>query len=215
MWGRGQAQAFFFFFKFIYLLFLAALGPLCRAGFSLDAPSVGRPLVQCASFWWRWLLLSRSTGSRRASSVVVAHGPSLSSACGILPEQGLHPDALHWQADSQPLDPTREAPGVGSEVKPNWVPILALPAAWHISTPKVAGCPEEHHLLACSTSVRGLRLLLAHGGQFQWLLLLLLSLTATLSPRSSSSFPSYCCYHDCFCCYYYYLFLFFFKTTFY
>lgn len=44
------------------------------------------------------------------------------------PEQGLHPDTLHWQADIQPLDPTREAPGVGFEVKPNWVPIL-VPAS--------------------------------------------------------------------------------------
>ena len=48
-------------------------------------------------------LLSRSTGSRRAGSVIVAHGPSCSVACGILPDQGLNPRPLHWQADSQPL----------------------------------------------------------------------------------------------------------------
>ena len=30
-------------------------------------------------------LLLRSTGSRRAGSVVVAHGPSCSAACGIFP----------------------------------------------------------------------------------------------------------------------------------
>ena len=48
-------------------------------------------------------LLLRSTGSRRASSVVVAHGPSCSAACGILPDQGSNPCPLHWQADSQPL----------------------------------------------------------------------------------------------------------------
>ena len=45
----------------------------------------------------------RSTGSRRAGSVVVAHGPSCSAARGILPDQGSNPCRLHWQADSQPL----------------------------------------------------------------------------------------------------------------
>ena len=48
-------------------------------------------------------LLLRSTGSRRAGSVVVAHGPSRSAACGILPDQGSNPRPPHWQADSQPL----------------------------------------------------------------------------------------------------------------
>ena len=48
-------------------------------------------------------LLLRSTGSRRTDSAVVAHGPSCSAACGILPDQGSNPCPLHWQADSQPL----------------------------------------------------------------------------------------------------------------
>ena len=48
-------------------------------------------------------LLLRSTGSRRAGSVIVAHGPRCSAACGIIPDQGLNPCLLHWQADSQPL----------------------------------------------------------------------------------------------------------------
>ena len=48
-------------------------------------------------------LLLRSTGSRRAGSVVVAHGPSCSVARGIFPDQGSNPCPLHWQADSQPL----------------------------------------------------------------------------------------------------------------
>ena len=47
--------------------------------------------------------LLRSTGSRRAGSVVVAHGPSCSTACGIFPDLGSNPCPLHWQADSQPL----------------------------------------------------------------------------------------------------------------
>ena len=33
----------------------------------------------------------------------MAHGPSRSAACGILPAQGPNPCPLHWQADSQPL----------------------------------------------------------------------------------------------------------------
>ena len=48
-------------------------------------------------------LLLQSTGSRRAGSAAVAHGPSRSEACGILPDQGSNPRPLHWQADSQPL----------------------------------------------------------------------------------------------------------------
>ena len=48
-------------------------------------------------------LLLRSTGSRRAGSVVVAHGPSCSAACGIFPDRGSNPCPLHWQADPQPL----------------------------------------------------------------------------------------------------------------
>ena len=48
-------------------------------------------------------LLLRSTGSRRAGSVIVAHGPSCSAACGIFPDQGSNLCPLHWQAVSQPL----------------------------------------------------------------------------------------------------------------
>ena len=61
-------------------------GPSRCAGLSLSRP-----------------LLLRSTGSRRAGSAVVAHGPSCSVACGIFPDQGSNPCPLHWQADSQPL----------------------------------------------------------------------------------------------------------------
>ena len=38
------------------------------------------------------------------ASVVVAHGLSCLTACGIFPDQGLNPGPLHWQAGSQPLD---------------------------------------------------------------------------------------------------------------
>ena len=59
-------------------LFIVVRGPVTIAGF----------------------FLLRSTGSRRAGSVVVAHGPSCSAACGIVPDQGSNPCPLHWQADS-------------------------------------------------------------------------------------------------------------------
>ena len=58
---------------------------------------------RCAGLSLSRPLLLRSTGSRRAGSVVVAHGLSCSEACGIFPDQGSNPCPLHRQADSQPL----------------------------------------------------------------------------------------------------------------
>uniref|UniRef100_A0A8C9E0T2 Homeobox domain-containing protein n=1 Tax=Phocoena sinus TaxID=42100 RepID=A0A8C9E0T2_PHOSS len=42
-------------------------------------------------------------GSGRAGSAAMAHGPSCSAACGILPDRGTNPCPLHQQGDSQPL----------------------------------------------------------------------------------------------------------------
>ena len=72
-------------------------------GLSLAAASGGHSSSQCAGLSLSRSLLLRSTGSRRAGSVVVAHGPSCSAACGIFTDQGSNPCPLHWQADSQPL----------------------------------------------------------------------------------------------------------------
>ena len=104
-----QADSFFNFYLFIYLfiyliyLFLAVLGlRFCARAFSSCGErgplfiTVHGPLNIAAS-------LVGSTGSRCAGSVVVAHGPSCSAACGIFPDQGSNPCPLHWQADSQPL----------------------------------------------------------------------------------------------------------------
>ena len=63
----------------------------------------GHSSSRCAGLSLSRPLLLRSTGSRRAGSVVVAHGPSCSAACGMFPDQGSNPCSLHWQADSQPL----------------------------------------------------------------------------------------------------------------
>ena len=72
-------------------------------GLPLVVASGGHSSSRCAGLSLSRPLLLRSTGSRRAGSVVVAHGPSCSVACGIFPDQGSNPCALHWQADSQPL----------------------------------------------------------------------------------------------------------------
>ncbi|XP_066864793.1 actin-binding protein IPP isoform X3 [Kogia breviceps] len=50
-----------------------------------------------------WPLPLRRTGSGRAGSEAMAHGPSRSAKCGIFPDRGTNPCPLHRQADSQPL----------------------------------------------------------------------------------------------------------------
>ena len=72
-------------------------------GLSLVVASGGHSSSWCAGPSPSRPLSLRSTGSRCAGSVVVAHGPSRSAACRIFPDQGLNPCPLHWQADSQPL----------------------------------------------------------------------------------------------------------------
>ena len=60
-------------------------------GLSLVATSGGHSSSRCAGLSLSRPLLLRSTGSRRAGSVVVAHGSSCSAACGIFPDQGSEP----------------------------------------------------------------------------------------------------------------------------
>ena len=91
----------FFFKLFIYLWLCWVF--VSVGGFSLVAVSGGHSSLRCAGLSLSWPLLLRSTGSRRAGSAIVAHGPRRSAACGILPNQGSNPCPLHWQADSQPL----------------------------------------------------------------------------------------------------------------
>ena len=93
------------FFKFIYLfiyLWLCWVFVSVR-GLSPVAASGDHYSLRCAGLSLSRPLLLRSTGSRCAGSVIVAHGPSCSAACGIFPDQGSNPGPLHWQADSQPL----------------------------------------------------------------------------------------------------------------
>ena len=87
---------------FIYLFWLCWVF-VSVGGLSLVVASGGHSSLQCVGLSLPRPPLLRSTGSRRAGSVVVAHGPSCSAACGIFSDQGLNPCPLHWQADSQPL----------------------------------------------------------------------------------------------------------------
>ena len=57
-------------------------------GLSPVAASGGHSSSRCAGLSLSQPLLLRSTGSRRTGSVVVAHGPSCSTTCGIFPDQG-------------------------------------------------------------------------------------------------------------------------------
>ena len=98
---------FFFFFNFGFI-YLFIYFWLCWVfvpvrGLSLVAASGGHSSSRCAGLSLSRPLLLWSTGSRRAGSVIVAHGPSCSATCGIFPDQGSNPCPLHWQADSQPL----------------------------------------------------------------------------------------------------------------
>ena len=95
----------FFFFLNIYLfIYLWLCWDFVSVwGLSLVVASGGHSSSRCAGLSLSWPLLLRNTGSRCAGSVIVAHGPSCSVACGIFPDQGSNPCHLHWQADSQPL----------------------------------------------------------------------------------------------------------------
>ena len=91
----------FFLILFIYLWLCWVF--VSMRGLSPVAASGGHSSSRCAGLSLSRPLLLRSTGSRRAGSVIVAHRPSCSAACGIFPDQGSNPCPLHWQADSQPL----------------------------------------------------------------------------------------------------------------
>ena len=86
-----------FFFNFIYLfiyLWLCWVFVSVR-GLSLVAASGGHSSSRCTGLSLSRPLLLRRRGSRRAGSVIVAHGPSCSAARRIFPDQGSNPCPLH------------------------------------------------------------------------------------------------------------------------
>ena len=99
---------YFFFFNFYLFIYLFIYFWLCWVFVSVRGlppvvASGGHSSSRCAGLSLLQPLFVRSTGSRRAGSVVVAHGPSCSAASGIFPDQGSNPCLLHRQAESQPL----------------------------------------------------------------------------------------------------------------
>ena len=107
--GKIPQPTFLFFLNlilinlFFYIYFWLCWVFISVQGLSLVAASGGHSSSRCAGLSLSRPLLLRSTGSRRAGSVIVAHGSSCFVACGIFPDQGSNPCPLHWQADSQPL----------------------------------------------------------------------------------------------------------------
>ena len=102
--GSNQNQeSVLFYFIYLFIYFWLCWVFVSVRGLSPVAASGGHSSSRCAGLSLLQPLLLRSTGSRRTGSVVVAHGPSRSAACGIFPDQGSNPCSLHWQADSQPL----------------------------------------------------------------------------------------------------------------
>ena len=102
---------------FIIYLFLAVLGLCCCLSYFICI-EWEYSWLQCAGFSLWWLLVAgpgprlkgcSSCGSRApwlllaGSAVVVVHGLSCSTACGIFLDQGLNLCPLHWQVDSYPL----------------------------------------------------------------------------------------------------------------
>ena len=96
VWGFFKLINYFIYFWLCWVF-------VSVRGLSLVAASRGLSSSRCTGLSLSRPLLLQSTGSRRAGSVIVAHGPRCSAACGIFPDQGSNLCPLHWQADSQPL----------------------------------------------------------------------------------------------------------------
>ena len=90
-------------FIYLFIYFWLCWVFVSVRGLSLVVASGGHSSSRCAGLSLSRPLLLPGTGSRRSGSVIVAHGPSCSVACGIFPDQDSNPCPLHWQADSQPL----------------------------------------------------------------------------------------------------------------
>ena len=82
---------FFFFLICLFIYFWLCRVPVSARGLSPVVASGGHSSSRCSGLSLSRPLLLRSTGSRRAGSVIVAHGPSCSAACRDLPRPGLEP----------------------------------------------------------------------------------------------------------------------------
>ena len=114
---------FFIIFKNNFIFGCAGSSLLCRL--SLVAVNRGCSLVLV-----HWLLIAvaslvaeyklygtrasivAASGPQSTGSIVVVHGLSCFTACGIFLDQGSNPCLLHWQVDSLPLS-HQESPIMG------------------------------------------------------------------------------------------------------
>ena len=161
-WAFVCWKIFFFLINLFIYLFLLCWVFVSVRGLSLVAASGGHSSSWCAGLSLSWPLLLRSTGSRRAGSAIVAHGPSCSTVCGILPDQGSNPCPLRWQADSQPL--RHQGSPVGRFLITVSISVLViglfiisiLPGSVleHCAFLRICqflpGCPFYWHIVACS-----------------------------------------------------------------
>ena len=82
---------FFFIIINLFIYFWLCWVFVSVRGLSSVAASGDHSSSRCAGLSLSRPLLLRSTGSTRAGSVIVAHGPGHSAACGIPPRPGLEP----------------------------------------------------------------------------------------------------------------------------
>ena len=125
----------YFYYLFIYLWLRWVLASV--QGLSLVAASWGHSSSRCAGLSPSRPPLLRSTGSRCAGSVIVAHGPSRSTACGILPDQGSNPCPPHRQADPQPLRHQGSPP-----------PVISVGKAASTNRERCI-CKDAHYSIVC------------------------------------------------------------------
>ena len=107
--GNQVVSLDFFFNKFIYVFIFGCVGSsLLRVGFLwlwhvVDSSlHCGARASHCSGFSCggaQALGMWASVAAACAGSVVVVHGISCSTACGIFPDQGLNLCPLHWQAE--------------------------------------------------------------------------------------------------------------------
>ena len=129
----------FFFNLILFIYFWLCWVFVSVRGLSPVVASGDHSSLWCAGLSSSRPLLLRSTGSRRAGSAIVAHGPSCSAACGIFPDQGSNLCPLHWQADSQPLR---------HQGSPKWVIFnLRIMLMKHLHKGSVDECSRQSELL--------------------------------------------------------------------
>ena len=126
---RIYIKNFFYLFICLFIYLWLCWVFVSARGLSLVVASGGHCSSRCAGLSLSRPLLLQSTGSRRAGSAIVAHGPNRSAACGIFPHQGSNPCPLHWQADSQPLRHQGSHKTISSSVYPQ-IDSLVASVSW-------------------------------------------------------------------------------------